>query len=187
MTPNSAALWQTVLATINAGLLLATLIVLIFYTIFTYRIQRTARNQTEELIRQRKLSNLPAFIALAIDPRQSNRIHLHNVGKGVALNVTYDDVRVPSDDHPDARIINLPLAAIKPDQALHAGVAFAGLGDRNEQNRAMNAPPIVNYLNDEAYVLTVRFFDVEGNRYSQRLRMNQGRCAPERVLDDAGA
>ena len=187
MTPNTAALWQIVLAAINAALLLATVIVLIFYTIYTYRIQRTARDQTEELIRQRKISNLPAFIALAIDPRQSNRIHLHNVGKGVALNVTCDDVRVPSDDHPDARIIIPPLPAIKPDEALHSGVAFAGLGDRNEQNRAMNAPPIVNYLNDETYVLTVRFCDVEGNRYSQRLRMDHGKCAPERVLADAGA
>src|SRR5438552_13701609 len=103
MTPNTAALWQLILATVNAGLLLATLIVLVLYTFYTYRMQKTARDQTEELIRQRKLSNLPAFIALAVDPRQSNRIRLHNIGKGVALNVTCDDVHVPSDAHPDAR------------------------------------------------------------------------------------
>src|SRR5436853_5123798 len=116
MSPNTAALWQIVFAAINAALLLATLIVLIFYTLYTYRMQRTARNQTEELIRQRKLSNLPAFIALPVDPRQSNRIRLHNVGRGVALNVTCDDVHVPSDDHPDVRIVIPPLAAIKPDE-----------------------------------------------------------------------
>jgi len=187
MSPNTAALWQIVFAAINAALLLATLIVLIFYTIFTNRMQRTARDQTEELIRQRKLSNLPAFIALPIDPRQSNRIRLYNVGKGVALNVSCDDVHVPSDDHPDARIIIPTLAAIKPDEALHSGVAFSGLGDRNEQNRAMNAPLIANYLNDDAYVLTVRFCDVEGNRYNQNLRMDHGKCSPERVLAEAGA
>jgi hypothetical protein len=187
MSPNTAALWQIVLAAINAALLFATLIVIFFYTMYTKRMQKTARDQTEELIRQRKLSNLPAFIALAVDPRQSNRIRLHNIGKGVALNVSCDDVHVPSADHPDARIIIPPLAAIKPDEALHSGVAFSGLGDRNEQNRAMNAPPIMNYLNDDAYVLTVRFCDVEGNRYSQNLQMDHGKCSPERVLAEVGA
>jgi hypothetical protein len=181
MNPNTAALCQTVFAAINAAPLMATLVVLIFYTTYTYRMQQIARDQTDELIRQRKLSNLPAFIAYPVDPRQSNRINLYNIGKGVALNVKCDDVHVPSQLHPDGRIIIPSMAAIKPGQDFHSGVDFAGLGDRNEQNHAMNAPPIANYLNDEVYVLTVNFFDVEGNGYNQDLYMNHGKCAPDRV------
>jgi hypothetical protein len=186
MNPNTSALWQIILSAINAALLLATLVVLVFYTKYTYRIQEIARDQTDELIRQRKLSNLPAFIAYPVDPRQSNRINLYNIGKGVALNVRCDDVSVPSELHPDARIIIPPMAAIKPGQDLHSGVDFAGLGERNERNRAMNAPPIAHFLNDENYVLTVNFFDVEGNGYKQELFMDHGHCAPGRVSPTAG-
>jgi len=187
MNPNTAALWQIVFAAINATLLLGTLVMLVFYTAYTYRMQRTARDQTDELIHQRKLSNLPAFIAYPLDPRQPNRVKLNNVGKGVALNVTCDDVRVASDEHPDGRIIIPAVAAIKPGEDIHPGVDFAGIGDGPERNRAMNAPPINNYLNHEDYVLTVNFCDVEGNRYTQRLRMSHGKCASERVCPNAGA
>ena|SRR5436305_3075680 len=187
MKPDTAALWQIILAAINAGLLLGTFAVLIFYTIYTYRLQKTAREQTDELIRQRKLSNLPAFIAYPLEQRQSNRISLRNVGKGVGFNITCDDVPVPSESHPEGRIIIPPTVAIQPGQDAHSGVNFAGLGDRNEQNRAMNASPIVNYLNDQDYVLTVRFFDVEGNGYKQNLRMSHGKCVPHRVHPDLDA
>jgi hypothetical protein len=186
MNPNTAALWQIILAGINAALLFATLVVLICYTVYTYRLQTIARNQTDELIHQRKLSNLPAFIASPLDPRQSNRISLLKVGKGVAMNVVCEDIHVATNEHPDARIILPPVPAIKPGQEFHPGVDFAGLGDRAEHNRAMNAPPIENYLNHDDYVLTVNFCDVEGNRYTQRLQMNHGKCAPERVLQNDG-
>jgi hypothetical protein len=186
MKPETAALLQGIIGLLNLFLLLATLVVLIFYTTYTYKMQRAAREQTEELIHQRKLSNLPAFIAYPIDPRQSNSIKLYNIGKGVAVNVTCEDVRVPHDLHPEAKIILSPFAAIKPGEDAHSGVHFARLGDSNEQNKAMNAPPIVNYLNDQDYVLTINFLDVEGNPYQQGLCMNHGKCVPGPVNSKIG-
>jgi|ERR1043165_778303 FAD synthase len=188
MSAETTALWQVIISALTLVVLLATLITLIFYTKYTYKMQRAverqakiASDQTRELIRQRRLSVLPAFVAYPLEPRQPNRIELHNIGKGVALNVKVKDVRVPHESYPEARIV-FPLAlTIKIDEKKHPGVDFAGVGEGNEKNKAMNSAPINNFLNDKEYFLEVTFFDVEGHGYEQRLKMSNGRCIPSTV------
>jgi hypothetical protein len=188
VTPETETLLQALLSAINLLVLLATLIVLIFYTRFTYKMQKAVERQAEisnaqieELIRQRKLSNLPAFVAYLAESSISNRIDLSNIGKGVAFNVKIDDVRVPLDGHPEARIVLPAVAAIRPEERVHPGLAYAGLGDKDEQARASIGPPIENYMNDQIYDLRVRFLDVEGNSYEQMLHMSSGKCEPQPV------
>lgn len=192
MSAETAVFWQVMIGCINLLVLIATLGALIFYTRYTYKMQKAverqaeiANAQTEELVRQRKLSNLPAFVATVHEDRSSNRIDLLNIGKGVALNVKAEDVHIPHDQYPEARIVLPAIAAIKPEERVHPGLAYAGLGDRDEQNRAMNRPPIESYLNHQAYNLTVSFLDVEGNGYEQVLEMNHGKCVPRPVRPKA--
>lgn len=192
MSAETAAFWQVIIGCINLLVLTATLVVLIFYTKYTYKMQKAverqaeiANAQTEELIRQRKLSNLPAFITQPHQDRSSNRIDLLNIGKGVALNVKVQDVRVPHEQYPEARIVLPAVPAISPGEKVHPGLAYAGLGDRDEQNRAMNTPPVESYLNHQLYTLTVNFLDVEGNEYEQVLEMDRGKCVPRSVRSKA--
>lgn len=178
MNSENAAYWQIVISAATLVVLFLTFLALLLYTWYTYKMQKAANNQTEELIHQRRLSVLPAFVAYPLEPRASNRIDLHNIGNGVAVNVKVHDVPVPHDLHPDARI-TFPLdLTIRPDEQKHPGVAFSGVGEGNEKNMAMNAAPIVDFLNDKQYELTVSFVDVEGVEYRQQLRMNKGRCTP---------
>lgn len=188
MNAETVVLWQVVIAVINLLVLIATLIVLIFYTTYTYRMQKAvesqsaiANAQTDELIRQRKLANLPAFVAELHQDRSSNRLDVRNIGKGVALNIKVHDVQVPHEQHPDARIVLPSIATINPGEKIHPGLAYVGLGDRDEQNRAMNRPPIQNYLNNETYDLRVSFVDLEGTKYEQVLAMDRGHCVPRPV------
>ncbi len=188
MSSETAALWQTIIGVINLLVLIATLVVLVFYTKFTYKMQKAveqqakiASNQTDELIRQRRLSVLPAFVAYPLEPRQDNRLEFHNVGKGVALNVKVQDVRVPHDSYAEARIVFPLVLTIKPDEKKHPGLDFAGIGDGNEKRNAMNSPPISNFLNNGEYTVMVSFLDVEGFAYEQSLNMSLGRCSPSTV------
>jgi uncharacterized membrane protein affecting hemolysin expression len=75
MSAETAALWQVIISALTLFVLLATLIVLIFYTKYTYNMQKAverqakiASDQTQELIRQRRLSVLPAFVAYPLEP-----------------------------------------------------------------------------------------------------------------------
>lgn len=188
MDSTSAALWQVVLSALNIVVLIATFITLVLYTKYTYQMQRAVKQQvtvaaaqTEELIHQRRLSVLPSFVVVPTEPKSSNRINLNNVGKGVAINVVIEDVAVKHISFPEARICFPPVSFIQQGQQIHPGLNYTGLGDRIQQNQAMNAPPIENFLNESEYTLTVRFLDIEGNGYQQALRMNQGRCTPSPV------
>ena len=188
MDANTAAFWQVALGLMNLFVLIATFITLVFYTKYTYDMQKAvkkqamiAQSQTEELIHQRRLSVLPAFVAAPFDDRSSNRINLNNVGKGVALNVFIQDVRVEHQSYPKASIVFPGIPFIQPGDKIHPGLNYSGLGDRTEQNQAMNSSPVQNFLNDQDYILAVRFFDIEGNQYEQLLAMRQGKCQPTAV------
>ena len=178
MNPETAARWQVIISFGNLVVLFLTFIALLLYTRYTYQMQKASHTQTQELIRQRRLSVLPAFVAYQLEPRASNRIELHNIGNGVALNVKVQDVHVPHDLYPHARI-TFPLElTIKRDEMRHPGVDFSGVGEGAGKNQAMNAPPILNFLNEKDYLLTLSFGDVEGADYEQQLRMSGGRCRP---------
>lgn len=188
MDTNLAAFWQVILAVLNLSVLFATLVTLIFYTKYTYHMQRAvndqariAAQQTQELIHQRRLSVLPAFVLVPQEPRYSNRMNLNNVGKGVALNVVMDDVPVSHQSYPAACIVFPPMPFIRPGQEVNAVPNYSGLGDGNQQNEARNSPPVQNYLNDREYTLTVRFLDIEGSLYIQTLTMSHGKCTPSPV------
>jgi hypothetical protein len=188
MDASTAAFWQVALSVLNLVILTATFVTLVFYTKYTYDMQnavreqaRIAADQTEELIHQRRLSVLPSFVAAPFEDKSSNRIHLNNVGKGVALNVVIRDVPVGHESYPEARIVFPPMPFIQPGDNVHPGLNYAGLGDRTEQTQAMNSSPVQNFLNHEHYILTVRFLDIEGNHYEQALTMSHGKCTPSPV------
>lgn len=188
MDASTTACWQIILSVLNTVVLVATFATLILYTKYTYRMQKAIRDQVkiaadqmDELIHQRRLSVMPSFVACPVQPKQSNRINLCNVGKGVALNVIIGDVPIRHESHPEARVVFPPVPVIKPGEEVHPGLNYAGLGDRGQQNLAMNSPPIENYLNDQAYSLAVKFLDIEGTAYEQTLSMGHGKCEPSPV------
>ncbi|TAK63855.1 MAG: hypothetical protein EPO24_03885, partial [Bacteroidetes bacterium] len=70
---------------LNLIITFLTLVVLIVYTYYT-------RRQTKELIHQRRLSVMPSIFTQVISENNIRKLRLTNIGNGIALNVTIDDI-----------------------------------------------------------------------------------------------
>lgn len=122
------------LGVVNTAVLSATFVVLIFYTLYTRRMQQAvvrqveeasrqtaaisrqvevAAEQTQEIIRQRMLSILPAFILRPGGPvfntptfrSTAGWLYIRNIGNGPALNVEIGSVPIRLEGYPvEARV-----------------------------------------------------------------------------------
>lgn len=96
----------TMLGWITFVILTATLIVITWYTVETYKLRRESQLQTE-------LENRP-FISLVVEGSTDPRFKLVNVGKGPATNVVLADVDLAGD--PRYRLHAEPITHIAPGQ-----------------------------------------------------------------------
>ncbi|GEM_PF-6848354 len=178
------------------GVLILTLIVLGAYTLFTFWLYRkvaeqveAANAQTRELINQRRLSVLPAFIVYLKEGMEYNRPKIVNVGRGVALNIQIERVPLVHEQYRDKA---LTLRALPPycQPGLQPGsepdllVAYEGFAP---EERPHQDPKVSRFLNNEKYDLHIRFSDIEGRTYAQTLRMDAGKCSPEPVSAEVNA
>lgn len=170
--------------------LLLTLIVLGLYTFVTFLMQRkvaeqveASNEQTGELINQRKLSVLPAFIVYFKDIRDYNRPKIRNIGKGVALNIEVEPVPLTHEQYRGKTLTFRALSYLQPDSDADLLVTYESFGTAEEQNRSgLNQDPRVSrFLNDDRYDLKIKFSDIEGRNYSETLKMAAGQCNPEPV------
>lgn len=97
MTENTAAFWQVLIGALSLMVLTATLIALIFYTLYTYRTQ-------QQLVRQIRLSIMPGFALHTYNPDYPLGLKIMNVGNGVAINVAVKPVRI-SGEHTSGQIV----------------------------------------------------------------------------------
>ena len=104
------------LQTLSLIVLSLTLGAVIWYTIVTRRMQQAIVEQASELVRQRHLSNMPAFVADIQRCDAEDYLELTNIGKGLAINVSIDNVviRYPTiqSGHIEFdRVIRIPVGA----------------------------------------------------------------------------
>jgi hypothetical protein len=68
----------------------ASVIILYFYTKYTYRMQKAVEEQAKELVRQRQLSILPLLVIEVGD----NILLIKNVGNGTAINIKTKSAKI---------------------------------------------------------------------------------------------
>jgi hypothetical protein len=188
MDANAAALWQAIIGVLSLIVLTATLITLILYTKYTYRMQqaierqvRISSDQTDELVHQRRLSILPAFVTYPLEPRQGSFLHLNNIGNGVAIKIQVEHVPLQLEEYLGTIMGFNMIASLRPTNETTLSPRYEGFGTRDQTNLAMRNPRVQDYLRNERYTLQVKFYDIEGNAYTQSIGMDNGRCAPEPV------
>jgi hypothetical protein len=142
-----------------------TLAAVVFYTIVTRRVQQAVVAQVSELVRQRRLSNMPAFVANVRHVDGADYLELLNIGKGIAINVAIDNViiRYPSSQSTFlefARVIRIPTGE---------SVLIKSISEDGEQNKLTFLGIHAHYDAD----VNIRFQDIEGTKYVQTLRMGR--------------
>jgi hypothetical protein len=172
MNSETAAYWQVVLGAINVVILLATLVVLGFYTYYTYYMQQAVTNQSADLARQVRLGLMPAFSASMMNPTSPMHLKLSNIGNGVALNVEIDPVHIKDGKYAGSRlefqrITTFPVGDTK------APSWSSDYGDPNlEPSEDMQRHiGLLHLINDKKVELNIKFQDIEGTHYRQRIQM----------------
>ena len=153
---------STILDILTTGLLLATLGVLIKYTVETTRLRKEAVRQTE-------LSQRPYVILIHTG---SGLLSFENIGLSHALDVSVDV------QHMDVFLVRLqPCHLVRKDQKVKAGFLLEGKdAEADEIIRGFGSgnigfPFFETHENIKDYPLTVRYENIEGTRYYTRLEV----------------
>lgn len=169
MSSETAALWQTIFAGLNFAALLATLVVIIIYTVSTHRTQKAidrqvtiGEKQTQELVQQRRLSILPAFTAIL--NHGPDRLTLFNIGNGSALNIQIESIPVKNDAVPNAKISFRRVIHV----AENTGSEEAKVTNDSEPYLGRLKQ---NMMGGEQPLVSLKFDDIEGNHYVQKIRI----------------
>ncbi len=158
------------------GVLTLTLIVLFIYTYYTFKLQKITKNQTNEIIKQRRLSIMPSLIH---DITTKNMVpvlenfSVRNIGNGPAINISIDKIWFRH--------------SIQRNKDVYAKIKSIGCLLPNEEKVEV----FECYTNNDAYVgnsdkaqnllnsikrdgiynglikITFKFQDIEGNYYKQ--------------------
>lgn len=165
-----------------------TLIAVIRYTVITDKLQKTAENQTtevikqtHELIKQRRLSIMPSFVhMLDIDDSMvpNSRLTIKNIGNGNAINIKIDPIEDTSGmgkgnfefEPVNSLVANqeelLTFYYMREDKER----GRISLGERITPSKLVNLKPSDDY----SYDITYHFQDIEGKRYKQTNQMYKG-------------
>jgi hypothetical protein len=148
-----------------------TLGAVVWYTIVTRHMQQAVVAQVTELVRQRRLSNMPAFVAGIKHRDGADYLELTNIGKGIAINVAIENVVI--------RYPTLQPGHIEFDLVLRIPAGESALVDSREFAFASSNegdPNKLTFLGGNAHFDTdvrIRFQDIEGTKYVQTLRMGK--------------
>jgi len=150
---------------LNLIILTLTLAAVVFYTIVTRRMQQAVVAQGSELVHQRRLSNMPAFIANVRYVDGADYLELLNIGKGIAINVSIDNVIIR---YPTSQSSFLEF---KGALRIPAGenALLKSIDEDGEQNKLTFLGRHAHYDAD----VNIRFQDIEGTKYVQTLRMGK--------------
>ena len=153
---------STILDILTTGLLLATLGVLIKYTVETTRLRKEAVRQTE-------LSQRPYVILIHTG---SGLLSFENIGLSHALDVSIDV------QHMDVFLVRFqPCHLVRKGQKVKAGFLLVGKdAEADEIIRGFGSanigfPFFETHENIKDYLLTVRYENIEGTRYYTQLEV----------------
>ncbi len=157
--------------TLNLIVLTLTLGAVVWYTIITRRMQQAVVDQVSELVRQRRLSNMPAFLAAIRRHDKADYLELTNIGKGIAINVVIENVQI--------RYPTLAPGRIEFDRVLMLPAGEKALIESREfdvTSPKEGSPNSLTFLGEHAHYdadVNIRFQDIEGTKYVQTLRMGK--------------
>lgn len=168
---NYATLLPMIISILNLLVLTATLVAVIWYTVITHRMQQAVVNQVHELVHQRRLANLPAFVAEIKHSGHSDYLELTNIGKGAAINIVIDrvEIRFPTLE-PGHIEFDKVLLLLAGEKVLIESREFTlGSAEGGNQNS-------LTFLDKHAHydvLVSINFQDVEGSKYIQTLEMGK--------------
>ncbi|MGZ8843989.1 MAG: hypothetical protein ACXW18_10030 [Pyrinomonadaceae bacterium] len=173
-----------------------TFLAVIWYTWETRRMQLAVVRQTDELIYNRRLSILPNLSVgftrknVMFPPHVVECLELRNIGNGAAVNIEVDDVHVSYAENAVARFRFDRFVFLEPNRDSSATQKFAHLRIfiDNEANLPEDATEFATWVmpsefgsnpisflkahtEEDRVTLAMRFQDVDGLRYQQRVTM----------------
>jgi hypothetical protein len=157
------------------GIGILTLLVLCWYTWETRRMQKAVNRQAQELVRQIRLSIMPAFAIefVAVRDEHQSKImqaSLTNIGNGTAVSIAIEPLAM-------AHSVNIggPYAF---KEIVKLAIGETKLVEKTEAS----LPRFTDFeVAAKAFTLSVRFQDIEGNKYKQEIFMDRGICKPRPV------
>jgi hypothetical protein len=156
---------------LNLIVLTLTLGAVVWYAVITRRMQKAVADQVGELVRQRRLSNMPAFVAEIKYRDGADYLELSNIGKGIAINIAIDHVEI--------RFPTLKPGYIEFDKVLMLQAGEKVLIESREfavGHAERGDPNSLTFLGKQAHydaAVNINFQDVEGTKYVQTLVMGK--------------
>jgi hypothetical protein len=196
MSHEAASIIMAVIAGLGLLISYLTYRVVVIYTRETKKMQEAVSGQSRELTRQINLSIMPAFTiefiermdlrSQPIPPREVMfNLELRNVGNGVAINVQIDPLVVNNDPNifnekfSDGELIFKWIPSLRPS-ASERLVSVPNLKDNSRVVDLMRWMQIYS-ATGKMFDFKLRFQDIEGNWYSQTLKLSRNECTPEPV------
>jgi hypothetical protein len=158
-----------VINVLNLIVLAVTCAAVFWYTIETRRMQR-------ELVHQRQLSNMPAFVLALRHLRDgSDCLELTNIGNGIAINVTIDNavIRYPTLAPGHIEFDDVLMIRAGDSAAVESTEYPVTTSDSSPVDGNRNS---LTFLGLQAHFdtdVTIRFQDIEGTKYVQTVRMGK--------------
>lgn len=156
---------------LNLIVLTLTLGVVTVYTVITHRIQRTASEQTRELIHQRKLSMMPAIVADV--NAKTDKFELTNIGNGIAINIKIERVEIPFEALSDSYYEFDRVLMLAPKESVTVPYELYIEGSKE----SVSVTSLIHIREGQAkgrVVVKVNFQDIEGSKYTQTFVMGKG-------------
>ena len=141
-----------------------------WYTIITRRIQKTAVEQTKELIHQRRLSIMPALVGSI---GRKDNLELTNIGNGIAIHIKIDRVEIPFEALRNSYYEFKGVLTLAPKESV--SVPYELYVEGSKESEDVTSLLHIREENAKGKVtVKIEFQDIEGNRYAQVHRMGKG-------------
>jgi|SRR5215216_1291231 len=157
-----------VIGILNLIVLTFTLAAVVWYAIITRRMQQAVADQVRELVHQRQLSILPAFVASIQRRDNADYLELNNIGNGIAINISIDPIEIRFPSLESRQIIFETVLMLAPREKICIG--SKDLFKSGKEYKANHLTFLVRHAHYNA-ILNIRFQDIEGNKHMQTLKM----------------
>jgi hypothetical protein len=177
---DGVSIWNAVVQTM-------TLVVVLFYTILTRRMQQV-------MARQIKLSVMPAFVLSLVQTNMRDvtlgatvfALHITNIGSGTALNIEVGEValQILSEGRRKIGEPNLRFAALgilRRDETAPLKHHSYSAGQLVEEDFMIDLEEQIAKPDGASVCLVMTFQDIEGDKYQQEVRLSRVGCSPSAV------
>jgi len=165
-----------------AGVLWATGVVVLLYTVETHYMR-------QEMVRSNAMQVQPVLItrldAAPPGEGQGDRLWAYNIGKGIALHVTFEEVDINFTDMNFSRKSAVKFFSVDFIEAGHREVVRPVFGDRIAEGFRERFDWVAHldsrYASEE-FPIIIHYEDIEGRGYTSELQMGKGGTRLVRVM-----